>query len=147
MSKPDTKVSFLCSIEKPKNSEKHGNSLQNQVLALRNGVPAQCIGLLRPLSGVRRMRFVGRRNRHSDPLPFVPARAQPHRAGVQRTGGSRHDVGLTFPKTSRKGPNPAPNAHFPKNFTIFDFVLDTPSRHNQADACFCARLSVSLTSS
>ena len=53
----------------------------------------------------------------------------------------------TFPKTSRKGPNPAPNAHFPKNFTIFDFVLDTPSRHNQADACFCARLSVSLTSS
>ena len=57
------------------------------------------------------------------------------------------DVALTFPKTSRKGPNPAPNAHFPKNFTIFDFVLDTPSRHNQADACFCARLSVSLTSS
>ena len=37
MSKPDTKVSFLCSIEKPKNSEKHGNSLQNQVQALRNG--------------------------------------------------------------------------------------------------------------
>ena len=32
-------------------------------------------------------------------------------------------------------------------FRIFDFVLDTPSRHNQADACFCARLFVSLTSS
>ena len=32
-------------------------------------------------------------------------------------------------------------------FCIFDFVLDTPSRHNQAGACFCARLFVSLTSS
>ena len=51
MSKPDTKVSFLCSIEKPKNSEKHGNSLQNQVQALRNGVPAQCIGLYQECVG------------------------------------------------------------------------------------------------
>ncbi len=30
------------------------------------------------------------------------------------------------------------------NFRIFNFVLDTPSRHNQAIACFCARLFVSL---
>ena len=27
-----------------------------------------------------------------------------------------------------------------KSLGIFDRVLDTPSRHNQADACFCARL-------
>ena len=33
------------------------------------------------------------------------------------------------------------------NFRIFDCVLDTLSRHNQAGACFCARLFVSLTSS
>ena len=31
-----------------------------------------------------------------------------------------------------------------KSLGIFDRVLDTPSRHNQADACFCARLFVSL---
>ena len=35
----------------------------------------------------------------------------------------------------------------PNILPVFDFVLDTPSRHNQADACFCARLFVSLTSS
>ena len=33
-----------------------------------------------------------------------------------------------------------------KSLGIFDRVLDTPSRHNQADACFCARLFVSLAS-
>ncbi len=31
-------------------------------------------------------------------------------------------------------------------FRIFNFVLDTPSRHNRANACFCARLFVSLAS-
>jgi hypothetical protein len=31
-----------------------------------------------------------------------------------------------------------------KSLGIFDRVLDTPSRHNQADACFCARLFVSF---
>ena len=30
--------------------------------------------------------------------------------------------------------------HCTRLIRIFDFVLDTPSRHNQADACFCARL-------
>ena len=34
--------------------------------------------------------------------------------------------------------------HCARLIRIFDFVLDTPSRHNQADACFCARLFVSL---
>ena len=33
-----------------------------------------------------------------------------------------------------------------KSLGIFDRVLDTPSRHNQADACFCTRLFVSLAS-
>ena len=34
-----------------------------------------------------------------------------------------------------------------ERFRIFDSALDTSSRHNQADACFCARLFVSLTAS
>ena len=34
----------------------------------------------------------------------------------------------------------------PSLIRIFDCVLDTPSRHNQACACFCARLFVSLSS-
>ena len=36
--------------------------------------------------------------------------------------------------------------HCARLIRIFDFVLDTPSRHNQAGACFCARLFVSLAS-
>ena len=30
-------------------------------------------------------------------------------------------------------------------FTIFNYVLDTPSRHNQIKICFCSRLFVSLS--
>ena len=33
---------------------------------------------------------------------------------------------------------------FSEKNPIFDCVLDTPSRHNQANACFCTRLFVSL---
>ena len=36
------------------------------------------------------------------------------------------------------------NLTLPSLIRIFDCVLDTPSRHNQANACFCARLFVSL---
>ena len=38
------------------------------------------------------------------------------------------------------------NLTLPSLIRIFDCVLDTPSRHNQACACFCARLFVSLSS-
>ena len=38
------------------------------------------------------------------------------------------------------------NLTVPSLIRIFDCVLDTPSRHNQACACFCARLFVSLSS-
>ena len=34
---------------------------------------------------------------------------------------------------------------FPSGFVIFDFVLDTSSRHKQAIACFCSRLYLSLS--
>lgn len=116
VSQPVTRKSFLC-IVNLKNKD-YGNSLQNQVQTLRNGVSAQHVGRLRPLSGVCRMLLVTRRNRYSDPLPFVPACAQPHAAGVQRTGRGGDDVGLTLRrKIASEGLNPAPKAHFSEIFS------------------------------
>ena len=52
---------------------------------------------------------------------------------------------LAVPKILPLG-NAQINLTLPSLIRIFDCVLDTPSRHNQACACFCARLFVSLSS-
>ena len=57
--------------------------------------------------------------------------------------------GIAVPVSFRSIYPPALCGKFDRNpniLPVFDFVLDTPSRHNQADACFCARLFVSLAS-
>ena len=53
-----------------------------------------------------------RRNRQSDPLSLVPARAQPHRAGVQRADSGDDDVGLRFPEKRFERPESGPESAF-----------------------------------
>ena len=79
----------------------YGNSLQNQVQALRGAVRAPHATAVRRTAGVRGMRRICR-NRNGDPLPGLPQETQHHAGRVQRTDRGDLHVGLNGTRRTRQ---------------------------------------------
>lgn len=92
MSQVVTTALLLCTVNLKEND--YGNSLQNQVQALRGAVRAPHATGLRRTAGVRGMRRICR-NRNGDPLPGLPQETQHHAGRVQRTDRGDLHVGLS----------------------------------------------------
>lgn len=99
VSQPVTRRPFLCSVNQKQND--NGNSLQNQVQALRSAVRALHAAGLRPAADVRRVRRI-RRDRNGHPVPRLPQETQHHAGGVQRADRGDLHVGLARKKSVRK---------------------------------------------
>lgn len=99
VSQPVTRRPFLCSVNQKQND--NGNSLQNQVQALRSAVRALHAAGLRPAADVRRVRRI-RRDRNGHPVSCLPAPAQHHAGGVQRADRSDLPMGLGRKKVARE---------------------------------------------
>ena len=94
-----------------------------------------------------------RLHRFGPPLPITCSPA-PGRLPPQHNRGADAALPATPSGTTTHAPRPDPLAAraspgrdiaiFPIFFRIIGFARDTPSRHNQAIACFCTRFFVSL---
>ena len=111
VSQPVTRAPFLCNVNQKQ--QDNGNSLQDQVQALRSAVRALHAAGFRTDADVRRLRRI-RRNRNGHPVSGLPAAAQHHAGGVQRTGRGDLPLGLR-PQKSRPG-----SAEITGNFHIFE---------------------------
>lgn len=113
---------FLCSVNQKQ--QDNGNSLQDQVQALRSAVRALHAAGLWADADVRRLRRI-RRNRNGHPVSGLPAAAQHHAGGVQRTGRGDLPLGLDRKKVAPETWKSPENYLSLKNNYLFQKRNDT----------------------